>query len=138
MSVPPIPAEERDALPCPRCQCQPRLRRTRDSDTLVELACPNGCMAVTNQTIADWNDLVRTRRLLADMRRIANHCKNETQIPDVDGPTTFELAWDVIQSYQVRIVWWHHDGGIDENDAAGATPEEAIGHLAAQLKRSVT
>ena len=138
MSVPPIPAEERDVLPCARCQCQPELRWARNSDTLVELACPNGCMAVINQTIADWNDLVRARRLLADMRRIAKHCKDETQIPDVDGPTTFELNWEPDHQYQAVIVWWHHDGPMNEQDAAGATPEEAIGHLAAQLKRSVT
>lgn len=124
-------------LPCPRCRCQPTVQEL--PNRLHQVTCPSGCVSITDtaaHAIDEWNTNARARRLAADFQRIANHCKNETQIPDVDGPTTFELAWDAIQSYQVRIVWWHHDGGIDENDAAGATPEEAIGYLATQLKRS--
>ena len=119
-------------LPCPRCQAPPRM--SINGFAARRVFCPNGCYVVQG-TVADWNDLAVSRKLLTDLRRIATHCQNETQIPDVDGPTTFELAWDAIHGYQVRVVWWHHDGGIDENDAAGETPEEAIGHLASQLKR---
>lgn len=119
-------------LPCPRCQAPPHITVYRQA--VGSVACINGCYTVQG-TVADWNDLAISRTLLRDLRRIATHCQNETQIPDVDGPTTFELAWDAIHGYQVRVVWWHHDGGIDENDAAGETPDEAIGRLAAQLKR---
>lgn len=119
-------------LPCPRCKASPLASgSSRESRMLY---CPNGCYTVQG-TVADWNDLAVSRKLLADLRRIAKTCKEDT-IANGDGPTTFELNWEPDHQYQALIIWHHHDGPIPEQDAAGETPEEAIGHLASQLKRS--
>ena len=119
-------------LPCPRCQAPPRM--SINGFAARRVFCPNGCYVVQG-TVADWNDLAVSRKLLTDLRRIAKTCKEDT-IANGDGPTSFELNWEPDHQYQALIIWHHHDGPISEEDAAGATPEEAIGHLAAQLKRS--
>lgn len=119
-------------LPCPRCQAPPRM--SINGFTVRRIFCTNGCYTIQG-TVADWNDLAISRKLLSDMRRIAKTCKEDT-IANDDGPTTFELSWNAGGHYTGKIVWWHHDGPINEEDAGGATLEEAIGHLATQLKRS--